>query len=82
MNGVSIHHIYFPRRDYQTRTEKTFRNLPCHKVEMSTEGHRQLHQLAFRDNGVIPDKPTPEQMVEKINFCMNVCKRSCNDEGN
>lgn len=80
MKGVSIHHIYWPRRNYVTSTEKTFRNLPCHKVEMSTEGHRLLHQLAFQDNGVIPDKPDHEAMAKKINYCLKICKQSCKGE--
>lgn len=77
---MSRHHIFYPRRDYKTSTEKTFRRLPCHIVEMSEEGHRLLHQLAFRDNGVIPDKPTRDEMLAKIQHCRNVCKGKCKDE--
>lgn len=80
MGETSTHHIWFPRRDYKTRVEKMFRQLPCHKVEMSVEGHRRLHQLAFADNGVIPTKPSKDEMIAKINYCQSICKGKCKDE--
>lgn len=81
MGDVSRHHVYFPRRDYQTRVEKIFRTLPCHVVVMSVEGHRRLHQLAFRDNGTIPTKPSEEDMIAKINHCHNECRGRCKNKG-
>lgn len=80
MKDTSTHHLYYPKRNYTTRVEKIFRSLPCHKVEMSIEGHRLLHQLAFQDNGVIPDKPSENEMWAKINYCQKQCKGNCDDD--
>lgn len=37
------HHLFFPRRDYQSKLEKDFRELPCMSVDIDVAAHRELH---------------------------------------
>lgn len=41
---TNIHHLYWPASAYQTKLERRFRELPCHKVEMGIEAHALLHR--------------------------------------
>ena len=38
------HHRYWPRRDYKTRVEKKFRNLPCNIDLLSAAEHTRVHK--------------------------------------
>lgn len=61
MIGLSRHHIWYPRRDYQTRTEKVFRMLPCQVVMLDDHTHRMLHR-----HSEPPSKPTQDEMLQAI----------------
>lgn len=39
----SRHHVWFERKDYKTKNEKSFRNLGGFVIVMEHEAHRQLH---------------------------------------
>lgn len=56
--GMTKHHLYWPRRDYQVGLEKKFRNLPCNVVLMDELKHRQLHATTRP-----PKKPTRTKMA-------------------
>lgn len=58
---TNIHHLFWPRTRYQTDLEKTFRELPCLKVEMEVEAHNLLHY--YQDP---PRKPATHDMVDII----------------
>lgn len=58
---TNFHHLYYPRTRYQTELEKTFRELPCLKVEMEVGAHNLLHY--YHDP---PRKPAAHDMVDII----------------
>lgn len=41
---VDTHHIWWPRRSYQNRVKRRFRNLPCYKVRILRSQHELLHR--------------------------------------
>lgn len=53
------HHLYYPKSDYRTKVERTFRSI--HKVEMCRWAHVELHATQEP-----PEKPEYEEMVESI----------------
>lgn len=55
------HHVYFPRRDYKTKIEKQFRNLPENLVEMCRNDHDNLHATQTP-----PEKPSRDEMLVAI----------------
>ena len=55
------HHVYFPRRDYKTKIEKQFRNLPENLVEMCRLEHDNLHATQTP-----PEKPSRDEMLVAI----------------
>lgn len=55
------HHIFHPRADYRTPTEKRFRRLPCNVVQIDKITHRLLHQYTKP-----PQKPPVDVMVQAI----------------
>lgn len=57
-----IHHDYFPRREYKTKIEKDFRNLDENKKLMCRMAHNAFHAM-----GIIPDKPSREEMLKRLN---------------
>lgn len=61
MVGLSKHHLFWPRRDYHTRTEKFFRSLPCQIVLLDDFTHRMLHRHTEP-----PSKPSHEEMLNAI----------------
>jgi hypothetical protein len=66
------HHIWWPKKDYQSGIEKRFRELPCNVVWIDSIVHTLLHQYTKP-----PIKPTHHDMCEAINrHRQNVC--SCN----
>lgn len=52
------HHLYHPKRDYQTELENAFRNLGCNIVQMCECAEKQLHEFTNP-----PSKPSVEEMV-------------------
>lgn len=58
------HHRWWPRSQYKTRIEKTFRNLPCNIDRLSAAEHTRLHKRY--PNGTPGGKPNREYMVEAI----------------
>lgn len=58
---ASIHHLYWPRRDYKTSVEKEFRNLPQNKELMCRQEHDELHVTEQT-----PHKPKREEMLAAI----------------
>lgn len=55
------HHLFFPKRDYQTRVERDFRELPENKAQLCRYEHNQIHAT-----GVIPEKPSRGDMIQAI----------------
>lgn len=69
---TNVHHLWWPSGRYKTPLERTFRELPCHKVELAIEAHNLIHR-----HSAPPDKPPPHEMVEVIqNHEMGRC--TCN----
>ena len=58
---VTVHHLYWPRRDYQTELERRFRTLPWNKVEMPALAHELLHRCSLP-----PRKPPMEEMLAAV----------------
>lgn len=58
---MTVHHLYWPKRDYRSDLERRFRALPWHKVEMPVEAHELLHRLAAP-----PRKPSLEEMLAVV----------------
>jgi hypothetical protein len=54
---MDVHHLYYPRRDYTTPTEKRFRELEENKVHICRDLHDTEHAV-FE----IPEKPDVEIM--------------------
>lgn len=57
------HHLAWPRRDYKTRIEKRFRQLPCMIVRLSAEAHRAIHK---QYNATPGGKPSKQFMLDTI----------------
>ena len=57
---VTVHHLYWPRRDYQTQLERRFRSLPWNKIDMPVDAHELIHRYAPP-----PAKP-PEEMLSAV----------------
>ena len=56
-----VHHMYYPRSDYKTSTEKQYRELPHHKVRLCRNEHNEIHA-----NEQAPTKPPYSEMVRAI----------------
>jgi hypothetical protein len=56
------HHIFWPKKDYQSGIERSFRNLPCNVVWIDQYNHNLLHQYTRP-----PSKPSHHEMCEAIN---------------
>lgn len=52
-----VHHLFYPRRDYRTSTEKRFRELDENKIKICRNLHDEEHALF-----PTPDKPSVEIM--------------------
>lgn len=57
-----VHHFYYPRKDYKTKTEKEFRNLPENKGYVCRCLHNFIHATQEP-----PVKPTLDFMLDAIN---------------
>lgn len=55
------HHIWYPKRDYTTRLERRFRELPCGIVFLPVRTHNLLHALQAP-----PKNPSRFEMAEAI----------------
>jgi hypothetical protein len=55
------HHLWWPRKDYQSPLERKFRGLSCHIVVMDVRAHQLLHILTAP-----PEKPSREDMKAAI----------------
>lgn len=62
---TSIHHLYWPARDYTTPLERLYRSLDENKIEMCREVHDRLHALEQP-----PEKPTREEMLHELGYAM------------
>lgn len=58
---INKHHIWWPKSRYQTDLERTFRELPCHIVELAVPLHDLLHECSDP-----PRKPQSFEMVKII----------------
>ena len=58
---MTVHHLFWPRRDYQSDLERRFRTLPWNKVEMPMVAHELLHRYAPP-----PSKPALEEMLDAV----------------
>jgi len=58
---VDRHHLYFPRADYSTPLEKTFRSLGQNIIELCRWAHIQLHKEQEP-----PPKPDQQTMAEIV----------------
>lgn len=58
---MTVHHLFWPRRDYQSDLERRFRTLPWNKVEMPAGAHEMLHRYAQP-----PGKPSLEEMLDAV----------------
>ncbi len=58
---MTVHHLFWPRRDYQSDLERRFRTLPWNKVEMPAVAHEMLHRYAQP-----PRKPSLEEMLDAV----------------
>lgn len=58
---ASRHHIYFPKRDYTTKTERKFINLPDNIVTVCRAVHDEFHAQATP-----PIKPSRIEMEEML----------------
>ena len=56
-----LHHFYYPKADYKTKTEKQFRELPENKGYLCRCLHNFIHSTQEP-----PEKPTLEFMREAI----------------
>lgn len=52
------HHLYWPKRAYETDLEKAFRNLPENIVQMCRCAEQMIH-----DTMRPPKKPSVEEMI-------------------
>ena len=55
------HHIYYPKREYSSPLEKTFRNLGENIVEICRSEHNEIHATQEP-----PEKPPIQYMAESI----------------
>lgn len=58
VEGTNRHHVFFPRRTYKTRIERSLRNNPLMIIRMDIEAHKELHAKVSP-----PLKLDPEQMM-------------------
>jgi len=58
----NTHHIFYPKRDYQTPVEKDFRELPENKVALCMVEHEEIHRTERP-----PQKPDRDEMLVAIN---------------
>lgn len=56
------HHVFYPRTDYRSPVEKSFRNLPENVVDLPRCEHDELHATEEP-----PLKPSLEVMREAVN---------------
>lgn len=55
------HHAYWPKTEYRTKLERTFRNLEVNKEEMCRAQHAELHATEQP-----PEKPTWDFMAGAV----------------
>jgi hypothetical protein len=55
------HHLFYPRRDYRTRVEREFRELPVNKEQICRSEHDERHAVE-----PVPQKPTKQEMLGAI----------------
>jgi hypothetical protein len=67
----NVHHIWWPKNQYNTRFEKSFRNATENKIVVPTRNHNFLHAKVQP-----PTKPTRNQMFE----LMDILESSTVDE--
>lgn len=58
---TDTHHLFYPRRDYRTRVEKEFRELPENKEQLCRAVHNERHAMEGP-----PQKPSREEMLGAI----------------
>lgn len=58
----NVHHLYYPKRYYQTPVEKEFRELPENKERLCMAEHDLIHRTERP-----PQKPDRDEMLVAIN---------------
>lgn len=58
---LTIHHEFYPRRDYRTKIEKQFRELVINKTMLPRCEHDNLHATQTP-----PEKPSRDEMLVAI----------------
>jgi hypothetical protein len=59
------HHLFFPASDYQTETEKQFRDLEINKEQLCRCVHNALHR--FEEPPKKPSEETMRRIIEGYN---------------
>lgn len=59
--GSDLHHQAYPSSQYETKTEKRWRELPFNTVQLARCVHEAIHS-----SGYIPRKPAHEDMLSEI----------------
>jgi hypothetical protein len=57
----SVHHLYFPRYEYKTELEKTFRSLAVNTMRLCRQRHDELHATEEP-----PEKPSEYEMATTV----------------
>lgn len=52
------HHLFFPRRNYTSKVDREFRELPINKEQLCRAEHDERHATE-----PLPDKPTRDKML-------------------
>lgn len=55
------HHLWWPRKEYETSLARKFRNLPCNVVEIDVNVHKEIHA-----HQKPPLKPSHTRMQEQV----------------
>lgn len=58
---MTTHHDYFPSKDYKTKIEKNFRQLPENKIRISRCLHDDVHLELLP-----PPKPPRDEMIQAL----------------
>lgn len=54
---TNIHHTIHPRRDYETELEKSYREIPLHKIHLQIQTHNLWHAI------IAPPKKTSKDVM-------------------
>lgn len=61
--ATSRHHLWWPRREYKSPTQRHFRNLPCMVVEIDVETHKLIH--AYNEPPIMPSHTEMTVAIER-----------------